>query len=136
MIAVLDPYIKTIKLVAVGVGLVLALGLGSYVGCSVGKSHSADQIKTLTNNNNQLTAQTLALASNIEEANRQVKANQQFAREQQALADATSKEVADKNKEIEKLKDAIAKKINAAEKKNPGCVSTMEAKICPELLNY
>lgn len=127
---------KTAKIWIQGVGIVGVFLLGSWAGCSAGHKQNASTIEEQGKTIAVQKAQLVANANAIEEANKQVKANQQFAREREQLANDIAKDVSKKNKKIAQLEEQISKKIVAAEKKNPDCKAVMEMNICPELMDY
>lgn len=135
MLAAIEPYLKTIKLVALGLAIVVAFGLGNWSGCSVAKHQSAEQIKTLTDDKVTLSTQLSMTAAAVEEANRQVKANQQFAKEREKMAEDAAKQAEKAKKEMDAQGRAYEKKLRDAAK-NPDCKSVLEQKLCPLVMDY
>lgn len=135
MLAAIEPYLKTIKLVALGLAVVVAFGLGNKVGCSVAKQQSAEQIKTLTDEKVTLSTQLSMTAAAVEEANRQVKANQQFAKEREKMAEDAAKQAEKAKKEMDAQGRAYEKKLRDAAK-NPDCKAVLEQKLCPLVMDY
>lgn len=135
MIAAIEPYLKTIKLVALALLIVASLGLGTKVGCSVARSQSAETIKTLTDEKATLTTQLSQTAAAVEEANRQVKANQQFAKEREKMAEDAAKQAEKAKKEMDAQGRAYEKKLRDAAK-NPDCKAVLEQKLCPLVMDY
>lgn len=135
LLAAIEPYLKTIKLVALAVVIVASLGLGSKVGCSVARKESAEQIKTLTDEKVDLSTKLSLTAAAVEEANRQVKANQQFAKEREKLAEDAAKQADKAKKEMDAQGRAYEKKLRDAAK-NPDCKAVLEQKLCPLVMDY
>lgn len=135
LLAAIEPYLKTIKLAALALVIVASLGLGTKVGCSVARSESAETIKALTDEKATLSTQLSLTAAAVEEANRQVKANQQFAKEREKMAEDAAKEAATAKKKLDVQERAYQKKLRDAER-DPDCKAILEQKLCPLVMDY
>lgn len=135
LLAAIEPYLKTIKLVALAVVIAASLGLGAKVGCSVARNESADTIKTLTDEKATLSTQLAQTAAAVEAANQQVKANKQFAKEREKMAEDAAKQAEKAKKEMDAQGRAYEKKLRDAAK-NPDCKAVLEQKLCPLVMDY
>lgn len=135
MLTALQPYASAIK-IGLQVAVVAAIfSLGSWAGCSAGKSQSADTIKDLNAQVTTLTVQAGVTAKDVEEANAQVKANQQFAKEREKMAESAAKDAAEAKKKLASQHEDYKRKLKDA-KKDPDCQAIMELELCPLLRNY
>lgn len=135
MLPLLQPYASAIK-IGVQVAIVVAIfTLGSWAGCSVGKGQSADTIKDLNEQVTTLTVQAGVTAKAVEAANAQVKANQQFAKEREKMAEDAAKDAAKAKKELASQHEDFKRKLKNA-KKDPDCQAIMELELCPLLRSY
>lgn len=135
MLKQLEPYTAMIKLGLLGAAVLVVFSLGSWVGCSVGKNSNADIVRDLEKQNSTLTAQLSAVSTAVEESNRQVEANKQFAKEREKMAAAAAEEARKAKKALAAKEKEVADKLKQA-RKDPDCQALLEMQLCPQLRNY
>lgn len=135
MLETLKPYMLAIKIGVLLVGVLGVFSLGSWAGCSVGKGQSASEISELKIEKGKLEVQVSSLAKDIENSNRQVEANKQFAKERQEMMEEAAKDAAKAKKALAEQRVSYEKKLKDA-KKDPDCKAILEQQLCPLLQSY
>lgn len=124
----LKPYLTLIKW-CVSLLLAASLFIG---GCVRGENNGEESRVSLAGQVTALTEANKKWASTAAEAERQQKANQQFAKEKQAEVDAVAKDISKLRKEQEKKNQKWQAQLAEAQK-DPTCADVLKLKLCPAI---
>lgn len=122
----IKPYLAAIK-----VGVCLVLLVGSFIsGCSYRANKADRDIASLQIRLTTAESANMLMSAAVEEANRQAKANRQFADQQYEQAQKSAKELEEFQREQDK-KEAKWKTELEKARKDPTCNETLRLKLCP-----